>query len=69
MAIYLSFLIENSLIADNQSGFRARDSCINQCMKSVNPLMITLKSELFFRHIQNMAQMFYKKTQIKLYIK
>ena len=47
MIKYLSFLIENNLIADNQSGFRVGDSCINQLIKLIDLLMIILKSELF----------------------
>ena len=44
--------IENNLISKNQSGFRPGDSFINQLllllMKHINPLMIILKSGLYF---------------------
>ena len=58
MIKYFSFFIENNLIADNQSGFRADhdmscerpagDSCINQPMTFIDLLLIILKSDLFF---------------------
>ena len=46
------FFVENSLMSENQSGFRPGDSCINQLyvslMKFINLLMIALKSEFYF---------------------
>ena len=41
------FFIENELISSNQSGFKPSDSCKNQLMKSINPLMMDMKSEAF----------------------
>ena len=46
------FFVPNELISSNQSGFKSGDSCINQLFhyswNIKNPLMIDLKSEMFF---------------------
>ena len=45
------FFIENELISSNQSGFKHGDSCVNQLLSithEINPLMMDMKSEVFF---------------------
>lgn len=56
-----SFIIENGLLYPNQSGFKQRDSCINQFLTITHALYQSLNqgfevSGVYFRYFKGICQ-------------